>query len=183
MRRPDLILVRHARPQVEANAPPPLWRLSPQGRADAARLADRLRPFAPTAVVASAEPKAIETAEILAAPLGLPVASDARLDEHRRAAWPFELDPAAVAARVRHALAEPDAGVEGAEPVRDAAARFEAGIGGHAGRPLLVVSHGTVLSAWLAPRLGWDAGVLWAGLAAPEAFVLDGEGRLLERLA
>ncbi|MFI4951487.1 MAG: hypothetical protein ACHP7A_10685, partial [Caulobacterales bacterium] len=53
----------------------------------------------------------------------------------------------------------------------------------HATRPLLVASHGTVLSLYLSRRLALDPFDLWKSLALPEAFVLDGEGRLIARLA
>jgi broad specificity phosphatase PhoE len=178
---PALILVRHARPQIAPDASPPRWGLSAEGRAAAAAMAGRLPRFA--AVVASTEPKAVETAQILAAPHELHVSSDARFDEHRREAWPFEPDPAAVTARVRRALAAPDASIDGAETIDAAAQRLAEGIAAHAARPLLAVSHGTVIAAWLAPRLALDPVELWTGIGMPEAFVLDAEGGLIERIA
>ena len=56
-----LLLVRHAAPTVEPDTPPPAWRLSEAGREAAAALAAGLARFAPTAAVASPEPKALET--------------------------------------------------------------------------------------------------------------------------
>ena len=62
-----LILIKHASPQVETAVPSHEWKLSPAGREKAAALAERLRPDAPGAIVSSVEPKAIETARIIAA--------------------------------------------------------------------------------------------------------------------
>lgn len=181
MGAPALILVRHARPEISPQVAPPLWSLSAESRAAAIALAARLPPF--VAAVASTEPKAIATAEILAASLGAPVARDARLDEHRRETWPFEPGPEAVGARVRQALAKPESSIDGAETIASAVVRFETGLAAYADRPLLIVTHGTVLAAWLAARLEVDARELWAGLKSPEAFVLDGEGRMIGRLS
>jgi len=178
-----LILVRHARPQIEPDVPPPQWRLSAEGRAAAEALAGKLAHLRPAAAVASTEPKAIETAEILARAFGLPVARDPAFDEHRREAWPFEADPAAVTARVVRALSERGASIEGAEPGDLATQRFAAGLARHRVRPLLVASHGTVLSLFLAAHFGLNPVELWRSLAFPEALVLDADGRLIERIA
>jgi broad specificity phosphatase PhoE len=180
---PALILVRHARPQIAPDVPPPRWRLSDEGRAAAEALAARIAAFRPGAAVASTEPKAMETAEILVRGLGLTVTGDPAFDEHRRPAWPFEADPAGMAARVERALTEPEASIDGAETAAAALRRFETGLTRRAQRPLLVVSHGTVLSLYLAARLGLDAAAFWSGLKAPEAFILDAEGRILDRIA
>ena len=64
-----------------------------------------------------------------------------------------------------------------------ARARFSATLARHSARPLLVASHGTILSLYLAPVLGLDPYELWKSLSLPEAFVLDGDGRLLKRIS
>jgi broad specificity phosphatase PhoE len=178
---PALILVRHARPQIEADRAPALWRLSGEGREATQALATRLPAVA--AIVASTEPKAIETAEILAAPLGLRVLSDPAFDEHRRPTWRFDPNPTTQIARVLRALASEHEEVEGAESAYAARRRFAAGIAAHAERPLIVVSHGTALSLYAADVAKLDPQDLWRTLGFPEALVLDAEGRLLERIA
>jgi broad specificity phosphatase PhoE len=79
-----LILVRHAQPAIDESHPPPQWRLTEAGRAAAGALAERLAPYAPIAAVASPEPKALETGEIIAARFDLSVAADAGFAEHHR---------------------------------------------------------------------------------------------------
>lgn len=60
----DLVLVRHAMPKIEPGAPAPSWRLGRAGRAAAAALGQ----FVPAGyLVSSDEPKALETAELVAA--------------------------------------------------------------------------------------------------------------------
>lgn len=178
-----LILVRHAAPDPRPDVPPTAWRLSAAGRSAAANLAERLARLAPSAIVASTEPKAIETADIIAARLTLGVASEPAFDEHRRPDWPFEPDSARVRDRVLRVLTEPASSVGGAETGAAAAARFAKGIAAHPARPLLVASHGTIISLYLAAYAGQQAGAFWSSLRLPEALVLDSTGRLLERIA
>lgn len=178
-----LILVRHAAPDQRPDVPPPQWRLSAAGREAATALAARLPDLAPVAVLASTEPKAIETAAIIASRFGLPVVSDAGFDEHRRQAWPYEPDPAAFRNRVLRTLRTADLSVDGAETGSAAAARFAEGLARHPERPLIVMSHGTVLSLWLARTLGLDAAELWSSLRLPEAFLISPEAALIERIA
>ena len=47
----------------------------------------------------------------------------------------------------------------------------------------MAVTHGTVLSMYLAERLGCDPLDLWRSLHMPDAFVLDAEGGLIERIS
>ena len=60
----QLILIRHAMPQVDANVPPHRWQLGAEGRA----AAEALRTAVPehAYLVASDEPKAVETMRELA---------------------------------------------------------------------------------------------------------------------
>ena len=73
-----LVLVRHAAPEIDPARPATAWRLSADGRAAAARLRGTV---VVDTVVSSPEPKALETAAALDAPLEI----DARLREHDRA--------------------------------------------------------------------------------------------------
>ncbi|MBV8594231.1 MAG: histidine phosphatase family protein [Caulobacteraceae bacterium] len=182
MTGPALILVRHAAPKIEPDVPPPQWRLSDEGRLAAEALSLRIGAFRPVAVRASTEPKAIETAQILAAPLGLAVTSDAAFDEHRREDWPFEPDAAVREAKVLRVLSEFAASVDGAEPGVVAAARFAGGLESHPQRPLVVVTHGTILALYMAWTASVEPKALWRSLHLPDALILDAQGQLIERL-
>jgi broad specificity phosphatase PhoE len=177
-----LILVRHAQPAIDEDRPPTEWRLSGAGRAAAGALAERLAGYAPVAAVASPEPKALETGEIIAASFGLTVSLDAGFAEHHRPDLPFGTREA-FEARMAAFFADPTEPFFGGESGEAARVRFAATLARHPPRPLLVATHGTILSLYLAPLLGLGPFDLWNGLRLPEAFVLDDAGRLLERIA
>jgi broad specificity phosphatase PhoE len=61
-----LILVKHSLPEIVENLPAREWKLSAEGRIRAGQLAERLLPFQPEYIISSIEPKAKETAEIIA---------------------------------------------------------------------------------------------------------------------
>lgn len=178
----SLILVRHGRPAIDPDLPPTTWPLCPDGRAAVEALADRLAAYAPAALIASPEPKARETAEVIGARLGLAVAEDPGLHEHKRQHLSFGSEEA-FRARIARIFAAPDAPVGGIETALEAAQRLETALARHAARPLMAVTHGTVLSLYLGRRLGCDPHDLWRSLHMPDAFVLDAEGGLVERIS
>lgn len=79
-----LILVRHSAPALAPGADAADWHLSDEGRTRASELAENLGDYTPSGIVSSDEPKARETAEILAVRLGVSVTLDAGLREHDR---------------------------------------------------------------------------------------------------
>src|SRR5687767_3511724 len=83
-----LVLIKHAPPQVVPGTPSEQWTLSDAGRAACGPLAERVRPHRPAAIVASVEPKARETAEIVGAALAVPVSTADDLHEHDRSNVP-----------------------------------------------------------------------------------------------
>ena len=181
--RPALILIRHAAPAQDPNVPPPQWTLSDEGRAATKALAAKLKHLAPAAAVSSPEIKALETVRILTEDLGLTVETDPAFAELHRPKWPFS-DVATFEARIAKVLETPHLSIEGAEPAGEAAARFSEGLFRHAARPLMVGTHGTILSAYVALEHDgvWNAD-LWKSLRLPEALVLDADNRLIERIS
>ena len=82
-------LIRHAQPANLGDASlrydvPPGPPLSPDGRAQAAMAADFLTSNPPMVIYTSPLDRAMQTAQIIAAQLGVPLAIDERLAEHRR---------------------------------------------------------------------------------------------------
>ena len=59
-------MVRHSEPRIERDRPASSWRLSSAGRKMSECLAARLTGHVPDAISCSREPKAVETAEIVA---------------------------------------------------------------------------------------------------------------------
>ena len=82
-------LIRHAQPANLGDASlrydvPPGPPLSPDGRTQAAMAASFLTSNPPTVIYTSPLDRALQTAQIIAAQLGVPLAIDERLAEHRR---------------------------------------------------------------------------------------------------
>ena len=100
-----------ARPSVPASD----WRLSAEGRARAAQLAAHLMPYAPSRLVSSLEPKAVEAAAILGKRLGLGVEIVPGLHEHERRSVPY-LGAEAFAAAITRFFATPQERVFGQNP-------------------------------------------------------------------
>ncbi|MBI3997512.1 MAG: histidine phosphatase family protein, partial [Armatimonadetes bacterium] len=84
-----LILIKHSLPKIVPDVPANQWRLSGEGRQRCEALADRLKAYHPDVIVTSVEPKAQETAEIVAERLGIPLETLPDLHEHDRSGVPF----------------------------------------------------------------------------------------------
>lgn len=179
-----LILVKHSLPVIDPDTPGSAWRLGPEGRRRCVLLAKLLARLDPTVVVASTEPKAAETAALLAADLDLDVSYDHRLREHDReaAGW---LDQADFDAAIARLFAEPESTILGRESAVEAERRFAAGVDaaldGGIDRSPVVVAHGTVISLFVSARTGLDPLPLWRRLGLPSFVALTVPGFRLER--
>lgn len=172
-----LILVKHSLPEILPEHPRREWRLSDEGRARCARLAERLRRYSPRRIVTSPEPKAHETARLVAAALGaLSVETLDELHEHDDRDAPFQ-DEAAFRATVREFFADPAEAVFGPETADEAHARFSAAVDAlpvpSGGSANVVVAHGRVISLYVARRSGFEPYALWVRLGLPAFVVLD----------
>jgi broad specificity phosphatase PhoE len=176
-----LILVRHARPRIDPDVPPSNWELCPDGRIAAIALSDKIAAYSPACVVSSNETKAVETAKILAEQLHLPLELDPGLVEHKRPSASFGTE-AEFQTRIAEIFRHPHVPAPGGESIEQACERLAAALARHAARPLVAVTHGTVLSLYVGRLLGLDAHDLWRNLHTPDAFVFDAENRLIERI-
>jgi broad specificity phosphatase PhoE len=149
----ELILVRHAETEPDFSVPAERWRLSAAGRVQADRLASAPFWSGVEVLVSSGEPKALATAAPAAERHGLRVVPVPELREVRR---PLE-KIGDYAGAVREYLSS---GRPGWEPADEAAARvargFERALADHPGGTIAAVSHGLVLTLWLAALLGRD---------------------------
>jgi broad specificity phosphatase PhoE len=165
----DIILVRHAMPEVEQGVASKLWGLSEASREDCVLLAHAL-PQGISAIWSSNERKARETADVLALRLGLPVQVNSRFAEvDRPAVWDRNYQE--VAAGYLAGASEP-----GWEPRDDVLARFSAGIAHartSAAGTIVVVSHGMALSLWVASIAPIEIISWWRALALPDAWAVD----------
>ena len=142
------------------------WRLSEDGRRRCRPLAERLARYEPQVLLASTEPKARETAELVAPALRLEVELSDGLREtaRRTVGW---LAPKELERGIRELFERPREVVFGEESAEAALARFETAVAGLS-EPAVVVTHGTVLSLYAAPRIDREPYELWASLKLPD---------------
>ncbi len=174
MRR--LLLIKHSAPEIVPSQPARLWRLSATGRARCSVLAQHLGAYAPATIIASTEPKAAETAQLVAEALGRSWYCMEGLHEHDRSNAPF-LGTAEFEATMAHFFAEPDALVFGGETADAACERFSRALievlRRHPHGDLAIVAHGTVITLFVARTNGIDAFDFWQRLGLPSYVVLS----------
>lgn len=144
-----------------------------------------MRRYGPEIDVSSEEPKAEETAEIVAGRLGIGCSVYPGLHKHDRTGVPF-LDDEEFGRAARTFFEKPDELVWGGETARQAGSRFEDAV-----RKVLderkeevvtVVAHGTVISLLIARYKDLDAYALWRSLGLPSFCVLSAEDFQLRRI-
>lgn len=171
-----LILVRHSLPVISSKKPANQWQLSEEGRRRCERLAELLAPHHPRAIVTSTEPKAIETGQIVGRRLSIRVETAPDLHEHERPGT--DLDTVErFRAKVARLLQHPGEQVFGAETGDEARQRFSAAVDHvmrqHPDGSMVVVSHGTVMTLFVAQAAGIDPVPFWKELGLPAFVVLS----------
>jgi broad specificity phosphatase PhoE len=171
-----LILIRHSQSQPEPDRPASQWRLTTEGRRRCTALAERLTAYAPDVIVTSRERKAGETGALLAARLALPVVVADGLHEHQREHVGWLPNPAFEQA-VSAFFTQPSELVFGEETAEQAGARFDAAVRGvlaaHPGQTIALVSHGTVITLFIAQHAGVAALPFWKRLGMPAIMVMS----------
>lgn len=172
-----LVLVKHAQPVLNANVPPREWLLGTEGEEQSRELAERLKAFLPFTLVSSNEPKAMQTAAIVAATLGVTSLVANGLEEIDRPAMPIlsRDEHERLNASIFTTRALPMLGRESAD---GALARFSEAINRTlasvpVGQTLVVIAHGTVIALWMAQQTGRDAFELWKSLDCAGWFELE----------
>jgi broad specificity phosphatase PhoE len=173
-----LILVKHSAPVVALDLPPAQWVLATPGRRRCTALAQRLTGYNIAAIAASDEPKARETAELLAAGFGFldPLRLDHDLREHERSAADFYPAQGDFQRAVRDLFAHPDKLVFGQETANAARTRFTAAVQRHLtatpSGDLVIVAHGTVITLFVAAHADIELFAFWQSLHLPSFVVL-----------
>jgi len=179
-----LLLVKHSVPEIVEGMPAREWVLSEEGRERARKLAALLLPYQTEIILSSVEPKAWETASILAEVLGLTVQAVNGLQEHDRSTSPYYAK-SEFEKLVQEYFEKPDLLVFGKETARQSLARFretvETAVEAHRDKIMMIVSHGTVISLFVAWLTGRDGLALWQSLGLPSFVVLDMHSRKLLR--
>ena len=137
----------HPQVRIDPAIPVPDWGLSEIGAARVVAFVARGVLTGITTIVSSAERKAVETAEPIAASLGLDVIVREAMHENDRSATGF-LPPPEFEAVADAFFANPGISIRGWERAMDAQARIvretEAILAGHHGGDILLVGHGGV---------------------------------------
>jgi broad specificity phosphatase PhoE len=172
-----LILVRHSNSQIVEHLPAHEWHLSEEGRARCKLLAERLSVHKPELVVASVEPKATETGQLVAGHLKLPFENALNLHEHERSQVPYRSQEI-FEASVHEFFAQPDELVFGDETAEQAYSRFasavEKVVESHPKKTIALITHGTVMTLFIARRNPQiDAFDFWKRLDMPAYAVLS----------
>jgi broad specificity phosphatase PhoE len=170
-----LILIKHASPLVIPGTPPEKWKLSDKGRETCSGLADALRAHDPKMIVSSEEPKAIETAQLAAARLRVPVDSAPALHEHDRSNVPH-MRSGEFISHVELMFRKPAERVLGRESANEALARFESAVNDvltkHSDGNIAIVSHGTVIALFVAKYVDQKPFEWWRRLGLPAIVAL-----------
>jgi broad specificity phosphatase PhoE len=178
-----LVLVKHAPPEIVDDVASHRWVLSEAGRHRCAWLASQLADQGVARLYASLEPKALETAALVAVRLDLDVRPRRDLHENDRTGLGF-LPMDDLRARIGRFFNEPSTLVMGTETAEAAGRRFEAAVrglqaeAGDAGAA--VVTHGTVLTTLVARHNPVEAFAFWDSLTVPSLVVLDGDSFRLD---
>jgi broad specificity phosphatase PhoE len=171
-----VVLVKHALPVLDASLPPRDWHLGAAGEAEARRLAGRLQPFLPFRLISSPEPKALSTSAIVAAALEVSIQPVEGLREFDRPPLPI-MSPEEHQRVNAEIFSAPDRAVLGSESAHAALARFSsallAEISAIPSGNLVAVSHGTVISLFVAKYNDVDPFTIWRALACASFAVLE----------
>jgi len=173
MRR--LILIKHARPQVDPSLPSEVWTLGDEGRAGASKLIEPLRAYPVARLYSSTQAKAKETAEIVGRGLDKPVETLSDLCEHDRRNVPH-MESREFISMIALFFKEPDRLVLGDETADEAYDRFAAAVDGILRREIgdvAIVTHGTVIALFAQRRARQEPFALWRRMGQPSFIVFD----------
>jgi broad specificity phosphatase PhoE len=180
-----LSLVRHSVPDMVQGIPASQWHLSAEGRRRCEALAEMLAPYEPAIVVTSQEPKAVETGQIVASILSLPWETVPGLHEHERSNAGFAGTHEQFVKQVSRLFKHPGELVFGSETADQAYERFAQAVTSnlerYASGNLAIVTHGTVMTLFIARANRFDPAPFWKSLGLPAFAVLSVPGfRLLQ---
>jgi len=175
----NLILVKHSLPEIVPTLPASQWRLSASGQVRCKTLAERLESYLPDIVISSIEPKAVETAQIIARKMDRPFHTSEGFHEHDRTDVEF-LAKKQFESKVSDFFKHPDKLVMGRETARQACERFSKALTSvemeYPNKNIVIVSHGTVMTLFVEKITGLEPFSFWKRLGLPAFVVLSRPG-------
>jgi broad specificity phosphatase PhoE len=180
-----LILVKHSLPEIVSQVPARAWHLSQSGQTRCKTLAERLEDYSPNVIISSAEPKASETAQIIARRLDQPFSIYAGLQEHDRTGVGF-VDKVQFDSSMKHFFEYPDQLVFGTETANQSLSRFSRAINSvesiYPDKNIVAVAHGTVITLFVRKYNAIEAFSFWRKLDLPSFVVLSRPYHKLEEI-
>lgn len=167
-----IVLIRHAKSVQQTDTSAHNWHLAQDGRAQCIQVARRLQKYEIGSMHSSDEPKAQETAELIAGELsGVGVQLNRALRETQRQSAPFYADVQDFRRAIQTAMERPQEVVYGEEAFEAARQRFAGAIQtiveGSSGHSTGVVSHGTIMALYMADVMGMRPYDLWKLMDMP----------------
>jgi broad specificity phosphatase PhoE len=173
---PNLILIRHSVPKIEKDVPAKEWHLSQEGMDRCMYLADTVRRYSPDKLFSSNEVKAKETAQLIASNLNNTYQIIDGLHEQDRGSLKW-LDRSKFIEMIHKGFRNPESLIFGNETANQANNRFTHTIKSlmtlHPQCSLAVVTHGTVITLFVAEAVGIEPYSFWNGLGIPSVIVLS----------
>lgn len=174
---PNLILIKHAMPEIIPAEPSKNWVLSEAGIDSCSALADSLSGYGIQQLFSSREIKAVQTAEIVGEQLGLVNTPVDNLYENDRSGFPYFENPEDWKQQFREFFANPKECIIGNESAEEALIRFEKTVCGlisaHRGESLAIVAHGTVITLLVAAYNDVEPFKFWESLELPSFVLLE----------
>lgn len=164
-----VVLVRHAAPRIESDVPTSEWNLSSAGVDSCRALAEDLRSLLPAALASSPEPKAMQTAELIASDLDLEFSARNDLEEHRRSR--VFLPRTEFDSGIRAFFQHPTKTVLGDESCDELGLRIETEIemalSHDPSKNAILVTHGTAMTSFIKRHWPVNAHEVWMSLGLP----------------
>ena len=167
----SLLLIRHSETKQEPAISSHKWRLTDEGQQRCKRLAEKLTPFRLAVIFTSTEEKAVQTGKLTAEFLNIRNQTAPDLHEQKRDNEGYYSTVEAFQNAVINLFRQPDRLVFGQETANQALARFSGGLNHLLEQQptgnLAIVSHGTVMSLFVAAHADIDVVDFWKGLGMP----------------
>ena len=172
----ELILIKHAPPEIVPEVSSHRWVLSDEGRQRSGWVAELCRSRGVRRLFSSLEPKALETAAWAAISMAVPVVPLEGVQENDRSGLGFSAAEV-LEARIARFFSEPEAVVLGNESASMVRRRFEGAVvralRGAGQEAVAVVTHGAAISTFVAAYNPVDPMLLWRSLTLPGAVRVD----------
>lgn len=171
-----LLLVRHSQPEIVPGIPAKQWHLSEEGRLRCTPLIETVAVYQPDAIVTSVEPKAMETAALIASFFGKPFETVEGLHEQDRSGVGF-LGTDEFQGRLASFFRNPQEHVLGRESAVEALTRFllavQTVLMRHVEGNVIIVTHGTIMTLFVAHYAQVDPLSFWQALGLPDFIVFS----------